>query len=404
MAVLGFTCTSSASGSTAAGVDSINTTASGAVTITGAGSVFVYTQSNIITISGLPSVPATGTSKALIGTDGITVVSGISTITLTGFRSEFVSASGSLQSQISAIGTPSNKAIVSNSSNLTVTSGSSTISLAPSSTPTYTSVIATTLSGTTITGTTGQFSGSLSTQNLSVSNSITVSGSPVLTQVKLPFHRVAVGDSSGNLSYDTGLSWYHTGSFQDALQATHIALTLTGTSSDPVIHGGDTTGRSSGLYYQNYLGVLPIFTWSIQGIDATRLMGSFIGARQLVEIGVGLFPCNLNMFGRLTGIGNSVITLHKNTTSQRDALPAPNDNPSDGSIHFNTTVSGFQGYRSGSWRDFVLSSGTGANIPTFTPSSSADTAGAVGDLAMDSTYLYGKRSAGGWGRIAWNNF
>lgn len=42
-------------------------------------------------------------ADAIVGTDGITVVSGTDRVTLTGFRSEFVSASGSLQTQISAI-------------------------------------------------------------------------------------------------------------------------------------------------------------------------------------------------------------------------------------------------------------------------------------------------------------
>lgn len=406
MSVLSFTCTSSAMGSVAAGVQSINATASGVVTITGSGTVSVYTQGNIITISGEPSpAPTSDVSKALVGLDGITVTSGSSIITLTGFRSEFVSASGSLQSQISGITVPdSSKAIVSNSSNLTVTSGSNVITLSPSAIPTYTSVIATTLSGTTVTGTTGRFSGALSAQSLSATNSLTVSGVAVLTQVKIPSTRIPFGNSSGNLTSHPGLAWQNVGTFQDVLVATHIGMTLTGTAADPWLHGGDTTGRSSGLRYDNFLGVLPIFTWSIQGFDATRLVGSFIGLRQSVDIGIGtMVYTNLNLTGKLHTQGNSVILLHNNTTAQRDAFGV-NDAPSNGAIHYNTTVSGFQGYRAGSWRDFVLSSGTGANIPTFTPSSSADTAGAVGDLSMDSTYLYGKRSAGGWGRIAWNNF
>ena len=38
--------------------------------------------------------------KALIGADGITIISGTNLITVSGFRNEFVSASGSLQTQI----------------------------------------------------------------------------------------------------------------------------------------------------------------------------------------------------------------------------------------------------------------------------------------------------------------
>lgn len=43
-----------------------------------------------------------GTTKALIGTDGITIISGSSFDTVQGFQTEFVSASGSLQSQLDA--------------------------------------------------------------------------------------------------------------------------------------------------------------------------------------------------------------------------------------------------------------------------------------------------------------
>jgi hypothetical protein len=361
-------------------------------------------------------------ADAITGSNGITVSSGSNAVSLTGFYSEFVAASGSLQGQA--------KAIVSNSSNLTVTSGSNLITLAPSNTPTYTSVIATTLSGTTVTGTTGQFSsqvlvqdlratntvsgttitgnigrfgGTLSAQNVSASNSLTVSGVAVITQVKIPLARIPMGDASGNLTTDPGLSWLHTGTLQDALQATHISLPTSGTAADPIIHGGDTVGRTSGLYYQNAFGVLPILTWSIQGVDATRVVGNFLGLRQTVDIGIGVTPCNLNLFGKLNSIGNSVVLLHNNTTAQRDALSS-NDAGSNGAIHYNTTVSGFQGYRAGSWRDFVISSGTGANIPTFTPSSSADTAGAVGDLTFGGTNLYLKTTTSGWVRFSSQTF
>lgn len=53
---------------------------------------------NVLTYQG---TPIEGTFKAIIGEDGITVTSGTNTVTLTGFRTEFVSASGYLQDQIS---------------------------------------------------------------------------------------------------------------------------------------------------------------------------------------------------------------------------------------------------------------------------------------------------------------
>ena len=65
-------------------------------------------------------------------------------------------------------------AIISNSANLVVTTGTSSITLAPSATPSYTSVTATT-----VTGTTGQFAGAVSAQSGSYSNSLTVSGTAV---------------------------------------------------------------------------------------------------------------------------------------------------------------------------------------------------------------------------------
>ena len=168
----------------------------------GAGGTTVISGSNTITLSS-------EVDKALIGSDGITVTSGSNTNTLTGFRTEFVAASGSLQSQISAIvadevepalvgagGTtvvsgsnqiqissqidkaivgaggntvvsgsnqvqisgPNVPAVVSANALLVVTSGSNTLTLTPDTTPSFTSVDAAT----------GTFSSSL-----------TISGIPV---------------------------------------------------------------------------------------------------------------------------------------------------------------------------------------------------------------------------------
>lgn len=62
----------------------------------------------------------------ILGEDGITVTSGTNTATVAGFRDEFVSASGSLQSAIDA---SISDAIVAGSSNITVTSGSNTTTI-----------------------------------------------------------------------------------------------------------------------------------------------------------------------------------------------------------------------------------------------------------------------------------
>ncbi len=80
----------------------INTTASGAgVTIQGVGETSVTTSEDIITISGTDHATNTDTiSNALVGSDGITVTSGASQDTITGFRTEFVNASGTLSTEI----------------------------------------------------------------------------------------------------------------------------------------------------------------------------------------------------------------------------------------------------------------------------------------------------------------
>ena len=72
-----------------------NTTGKGTVTVTddGAGN---------LTISG-SATAGSFSPNALVGADGITVTSGTSEDTITGFRTEFVAASGSLQTQIDAV-------------------------------------------------------------------------------------------------------------------------------------------------------------------------------------------------------------------------------------------------------------------------------------------------------------
>jgi hypothetical protein len=77
-----------------AGVQSINAL-SGTLTMVGIGEANVTSAGTVITISGTPhDLPS---STALIGSDGITVISGSSFDTVDGFYAEFVAASGSLQ-------------------------------------------------------------------------------------------------------------------------------------------------------------------------------------------------------------------------------------------------------------------------------------------------------------------
>ena len=78
-----------------AGVSFLNTL-QGIITISGAGEVSVFEIGQAIVISGTPHP----ISNALIGSDGITVISGVSVDTIQGFRSEMVSVSGSLQDQL----------------------------------------------------------------------------------------------------------------------------------------------------------------------------------------------------------------------------------------------------------------------------------------------------------------
>ncbi len=70
------------------------------ITISGVGEISVIEIGQSINISSTPHpVP-----NALVGIGGITVISGVSTTTISGFRDEFVAASGSLQSSIDAVG------------------------------------------------------------------------------------------------------------------------------------------------------------------------------------------------------------------------------------------------------------------------------------------------------------
>ncbi|KKK44553.1 hypothetical protein LCGC14_3166900 [marine sediment metagenome] len=98
MAELALSCPAPAA---EAGVTSINVTATGIVTITGAGETGVTTVGSIITVSGTPHTAGGGGGgdTAIAGADGITVISGVPTageVTVSGFRTEFVSASGFL--------------------------------------------------------------------------------------------------------------------------------------------------------------------------------------------------------------------------------------------------------------------------------------------------------------------
>ena len=141
-----------------------------------------------------------GSERALVGTEGITIISGSSTNTVQGFHSEFVSASGILQTQITAmavgeiepaivgtggitvssgsnqtqINSPNLRYLRSDSSLLVVTTGTNDILFSPDTTPSFTSVQATT-----VTGTTGQFGGTVSAQTGNFSHSLTISGLPV---------------------------------------------------------------------------------------------------------------------------------------------------------------------------------------------------------------------------------
>lgn len=83
-------------------VDSINSLI-GDVTVLGKGEVNVTIEGQNVVVSGTEHATDTDTdtvSNALEGADGITVTSGTSVDTITGFRTEFVNASGTLSTEI----------------------------------------------------------------------------------------------------------------------------------------------------------------------------------------------------------------------------------------------------------------------------------------------------------------
>lgn len=102
-----------------AGVDSLNSL-TGDLDIVGKGEVAVTVEGTNIVVSGTPHTAGGGggggeQANALEGADGITVTSGTSVDTITGFRTEFVNASGTLQTQIDS----NTSDISTNSSNIT---------------------------------------------------------------------------------------------------------------------------------------------------------------------------------------------------------------------------------------------------------------------------------------------
>lgn len=100
------------------------TVASGVNTVTiSPDTTFLATVSSLVSVSGhlqsqISSIVADEIEPAIIGTDGITVTSGVNTTTIAGFRTEFVNASGSLQTQINNL-----DSIYATDSNLTSVSG-----------------------------------------------------------------------------------------------------------------------------------------------------------------------------------------------------------------------------------------------------------------------------------------
>lgn len=100
--------TAGGGGSGANSVETLNLL-EGNLSLTGSnGNTITDNGSNTINVAGFRTefVAASGSlqsqvgGKALIGSDGVTVTSGSSTITLAGFRTEFVNASGTLQTDI----------------------------------------------------------------------------------------------------------------------------------------------------------------------------------------------------------------------------------------------------------------------------------------------------------------
>jgi hypothetical protein len=171
-------------------VDSINNI-QGAVTVAGT-NIGVFNSGNTISLSApVPNAiiggsnvqVSSGTNSttisssqppAIVGGSNITVTSGTNSVTIVGSQppailgDNFIGVvSGTNAIRLSA------DAFVAGSSNLTVVSGSSTVTLDLSQDPSVTSITATT-----VTGTTGQFSGTLSAQAGNFSTSLTISGLP----------------------------------------------------------------------------------------------------------------------------------------------------------------------------------------------------------------------------------
>jgi hypothetical protein len=103
-------------------VDDINSIV-GSVTIAGSGETVVTQNGQVITISGTPHPSSI---NALVGDDGITVTSGDPIDTISGFYTEFVSASGSLQTQINS---PSLAGLVEDTNGLFFQTATGTLTL-----------------------------------------------------------------------------------------------------------------------------------------------------------------------------------------------------------------------------------------------------------------------------------
>ena len=166
---------------TSSGVTSVSGSFSGQVTGQEPGSATAFATRNYVDVAvaagpgGSSSVP-----NAIVGGQYITVTSGSNTTTIASAPPSSSAILGTgLINVVSGTNTitVSADAIVSDSANLTVTSGTSTVTLSPSATPNFTSVTATT-----VTGTTFQAAGQISGQSGVFSNSLTVSGTPVMHQ------------------------------------------------------------------------------------------------------------------------------------------------------------------------------------------------------------------------------
>lgn len=173
--------------------------------------VVVTSGTNTITIAANPA-----SAPALIAGPNITIVSGSNTTTITASQPPAIVSGDNFINVVSGTNTITitPDAIVSSSANLTVTSGTSTLTLAPSATPSFTSVTATT-----VTGTTGQFAGTISAQRGDFSQGLTVSGLPVSTG-----GGTGAGTPGGA---DTQVQYNSSGSFAGSANLTFDGTTLT---------------------------------------------------------------------------------------------------------------------------------------------------------------------------------